>query len=111
MGASETLCDNCDYAWNILVVPGDTDCGEWIGEVEESSVQMGIDLATEELYIFNEENGSWGPFPGEGTVVGNVYTGSFSTGPIYYIDMNESGDYDEGEALDVGTQIGLTWTN
>jgi len=72
---------------------------------------LGLDLAENQLYVFSEESASWQLFAGEGTVIGNMYTGSYSTGPIYYVDMNESGDYDEGEALDVGTQIGLTWSN
>ena len=111
VGPSDVLCENCDYAWTVLITPSGTDCGEWIGEVEESTTQMGLDVASGDLYLINDETGAWGLFAGEGTVVGNVYTGSFSTGPVYYIDMNESGDYDEGEALDLTVQIGLTWTN
>jgi hypothetical protein len=94
-------------------VKGDTDCGEWMTSPDESTTQFGIDLADKTLYFYSQELADWVAWEApNSTVVGNMFTGSDSTGfGVYYADMNESGGYDEGEGLDIGEQIGLTWAN
>jgi hypothetical protein len=94
-------------------VKDDTDCGEWLTSPDESTTQFGIDLTNKTLYFYSQELADWVAWEApNSTVVGNMFTGSDSTGfGVYYTDMNESGGYDEGEGLDIGEQIGMTWTN
>tara|TARA_B100000579_G_scaffold415212_1_gene409619 strand:- start:3 stop:779 length:777 start_codon:yes stop_codon:yes gene_type:complete len=85
-------------------------CGEWSGDpLEPTTGYLGMDLDGSSLWVYSEEDGTWGEYVGNGSVEDDTYVGTYEAAS-YYVDKNGNGAYDEGEELSTNDVSILTWT-
>jgi len=102
-----TGCADCDYTWRVDFQQLMNTCGAWSTPLTGNSVNLGLDIVAEQLWLNHDNGGGWVTYGG-GTPVQSTLSGtSYSHEELF---DNQCFDLDADTYCDPGTNYEFTET-